>query len=349
MLAIVQKELRPGAVALEEVPQAPTPGPGEVRLQVGGVSVCGSDVHQYRNTQSWPVRVPVILGHEFGGTVAAVGAGVTSFREGDRVVCETAARICGDCVYCRSGEYNLCPKRLGFGYGLNGAMAEQVTVPARCLHHIPDQLPFWKAALTEPCCVAYNAVCRRSQIQAGDAVVVLGPGPIGLLCLVMARLGGAGRVIMAGLSRDAARLATALELGATEVWNLEEGTLADRLAGLGDGFGANLVVDASGASAALKTALEMVRPDGQITKVGWGPQPLNFSIDPLVQKAVTLRGSFSHNFGIWERVIELMGSGQLDVSPVVSKVSALSGWQECFDAMHDGRMIKAVLDPTLPQ
>jgi alcohol dehydrogenase/L-iditol 2-dehydrogenase len=345
MLAVVHKELRPGGVELAEVPAPQAPAPDEVILRVGGVSVCGSDVHQYQNTHSWPVRVPVILGHEFGGTVAAVGAAVTGFREGDRVVSETAARICGTCVYCRTGEYNLCPKRMGFGYGLDGAMAEFVSVPVRCLHHIPDHVPFWKAALTEPCCVAYNAVCKRTDIRAGDAVIVLGPGPIGLLCLVMARLAGAGRVIVAGIARDHARLQSAKSLGADETWDLEQVDVAERLAQIGDGYGVEAVIDASGASAALKTALQLVRPKGQITKVGWGPQPLNFSIDPLVQKAATLRGSFSHNYPMWERVIAMMADGKLDVAPIVGRRSNLGQWRACFDGMHNGELIKAVLEP----
>jgi alcohol dehydrogenase/L-iditol 2-dehydrogenase len=345
MLAVVHKELRPGGVELLDMPAPQPSSDDEVILRVGGVSVCGSDVHQYHNTQSWPVNVPVILGHEFGGTVAALGANVKNFREGDRVVSETAARICGECVYCRTGEYNLCPQRMGFGYGLHGAMAEFVSVPARCLHHIPDHVPFWQAALTEPCCVAYNAVCKRTDIRAGDTVIVLGPGPIGLLCQMMASLAGAGRVIVAGIARDQARLKSARAIGADDVWDLEQVNLTERMASLGDGLGAEVVIDATGASPALKTALQMVRPNGQITKVGWGPQPLNFSIDPLVQKAATLRGSFSHNYPIWERVIALMADGKIDVTPIVGKRSNLPGWQACFEGMHSGEIIKAVLEP----
>ena len=195
MTGLVQYALQPQAVELRELP-VPELGDEDVLLRVGAVSVCGSDVHQYHNKQSWPVKVPVVLGHEFGGQVARIGARVRGFKEGDRVVSETAASICGQCLYCRTGEYNLCPQRSGFGYGTHGAMAEFVRVPERCLHHIPDSLPFERAALTEPCCVGYNAVVVKSRVRPGDVVVVLGPGPIGLIAAEMARISGAGTVIV---------------------------------------------------------------------------------------------------------------------------------------------------------
>lgn len=344
MTGVVQYALEPGAVELREMP-VPEIGDEEVLLQVGAVSVCGSDVHQYHNSQSWPVHVPVVLGHEFGGRVARLGGRVTEFKEGDRVVSETAASICGQCMYCRTGDYNLCPLRSGFGYGTNGAMANFVRVPARCLHHIPDSLPFDRAALTEPCCVGYNAVIEKSHIQPGDTVVVIGPGPIGLLCAEMARLAGAGTLIVVGTAQDGSRLAAARSIGATHAVNVQETDMPAFIRGIGDGLGADLVVDAAGASAALKLALDIVRPGGQITKVGWGPQPLNFSIDPLVQKAVRLQGSFSHTFKNWEKVVSMLASGQINLDPVISQVASLESWQDCFDGMHTGRYVKAVLQP----
>jgi L-iditol 2-dehydrogenase len=344
MTGLVQYALEPHAVELREMP-VPEIGEDEVLLRVGAVSVCGSDVHQYHNQQSWPVKVPVVLGHEFGGEVARTGARVRGFKEGDRVVSETAASICGECLYCRTGEYNLCPQRSGFGYGTHGGMAEFVRVPARCLHHIPDTLAFERAALTEPCCVGYNAVAAKSRVRPGDVVVVLGPGPIGLIAAEMARLSGAGTIVVAGMKRDAARLAAATALGVAYAVDIEATDLAALVRTLGDGLGADLVVDASGTSIALKQALEIVRPAGQVTKVGWGPQPLGFSLDPLVQKAVTLQGSFSHTFKNWEQVVRMLDSGQINLEPIVSCVSPLASWQDCFDGMHSGRYVKAVLQP----
>jgi len=344
MTGVVQFDLKPHSVELRELP-IPEIGEDEILLQVGAVSVCGSDVHQYHASQSWPVHTPVVLGHEFGGVVARAGNRVRDFKEGDRVVSETAASICGRCLYCRAGEYNICPQRKGFGYGINGAMADFVRVPERCLHHIPDTLPFERAALTEPCCVAYNCVSVKSKIIPGDMVVVLGPGPIGLLCAEMARLNGAGTLIIAGMAQDKSRLDAAKTLGVTHAINVEEDNLVDFVHGIGDGMGAHLVVDAAGASAALKTALDIVRPGGQITKVGWGPQPLNFSLDPLVQKAVTLQGSFSHTFQNWEQIVAMLASGQINLKPVISRVAGLNDWQNCFDGMYDGTYVKTVLQP----
>jgi L-iditol 2-dehydrogenase len=162
----------------------------------------------------------------------------------------------------------------------------------------------------------------------------------------MARLAGAGTLIVAGIAQDASRLEAAKELGSVHAINLQDVDLNDFVHGVGDGLGAHLVIDAAGASAALKTALDIVRPGGQITKVGWGPQPLGFSLDPLVQKAVTLQGSFSHTFQNWEMVVSMLASGQINLNPIISRVAGLEDWRDCFDGMSNGNYVKTVLQPT---
>jgi alcohol dehydrogenase/L-iditol 2-dehydrogenase len=345
MPAVVHYALEPGAVELREI-SVPEIGDDEVLLEVGAVSVCGSDVHQAFNTHSWAVNVPVVLGHEFGGTVARVGRAVHGFKEGDRVVSETAAQICGECVLCRTGRYNLCPSRKGFGYGINGAMARWVRVPARCLHHIPDTLPFDIACLTEPHSVAYQAMCVNSAIRPGDTVVVLGPGPIGLLCTRMAALSGANPLIVAGLTIDRPRLDTALALGATHAVDVKEQDL-DAVVRSASPLGADLVCDASGSSRTLEVALKLVRPDGQVTKVGWSPEKIATDLNPLVLANVRLQGSFSHNYPIWERVIHLLDQGLTLPEKIVGLRAPLDGWREAFDAMHEGRVIKSVILPAV--
>ncbi len=329
-----------------EVRDVPVPdiGDDDVLLRVGAVSVCGSEIHQIHCTHMWPVNVPVVLGHEFGGTVAQAGRAVKSFREGDRVVSETAAVICGECEMCRSGRYNLCPRRKGFGYGVDGGMAEYVKVPARCLHRIPDQLPMELACLAEPHAVAYNAMCMNSHIRPGDLVVVFGPGPIGLLCARMAALSGANPLIVVGLANDSMRLDAARKLGATRTVNVDAENLEDVVRSSRP-LGADLVCDASGAARPLQEALKIVRPDGQVTKVGWSPAGLPLDTNPIVQKNARLQGSFSHHYAIWERVIHLLAEGVTRPEIIIGMKTGLQEWREAFDAMHDGRVIKSVLVP----
>src|SRR5947209_850819 len=341
MPALVNYARDPLSVEVRELP-VPEIGDEDVLLRVGAVSICGSDLHQWRGSHSWKVNYPCVLGHEFAGTVAATGARVRSFKEGDRVVSETAAVIDASSPLSRVGLYNLDPNRLGFGYGVDGAMAQYVRVPERCLHRVPASLPLEKAALTEPCCVAYNAVCMNGRIRPGDSVLVLGPGPIGLLCAKMAKLSGAGHLIVAGLPADRHRLAVARTLGADATL---EGSVSDYVSAFGDGLGVDVAVDASGVSATLKIAMAAVRPTGQIIKVGWGPQPLNFSLDPLVQKNLTISGSFSHNWPVWERVLSMIASGQIGLDSVISQVCDLEHWHECFEKMESGEYVKAVLKP----
>jgi L-iditol 2-dehydrogenase len=155
----------------------------------------------------------------------------------------------------------------------------------------------------------------------------------------MARLCGT-EVAVVGLPADSGRLAVAerygcqVIVGDAKAWALER-----------DGLGCDSVVDAAGASATLKIALDLVRPAGWISKVGWGPQPLGFSLDPLVQKNITLQGSFSHNWPIWERVIALLASAALDVRPVIGGVWPLEDWHEAFEWMHSGDEVKSLLAP----
>jgi alcohol dehydrogenase/L-iditol 2-dehydrogenase len=341
MAAVVNYSGEPGSVELREVP-VPDIGDEDVLLEVRAVGICGSDVHQWQGSHSWPVNYPCILGHEFGGVVVRRGARVGAFQEGDRVVSETAAVIDPASPLTRAGNYQLDPSRLGFGYGVNGAMTSYVRVPERCLHHVPAELPFEIAALTEPCCVAYSAVCGHAAITPGDDVLVMGPGPIGLLCGAMARLSGAGRVVVSGLASDHRRFQVAREMGLDTVLASDVPDLVKTTYG---GLGFDLVVDAAGVSPTLKLAIEVVRPGGTISKVGWGRRPLDFSIDPIVQKAVTLQGSFSHNWPIWERVLRLLGTGQLDVTPLLNRVATLEAWEDCFEKMHACDFVKAVLTP----
>lgn len=337
-LAVVNYGPEKYSVELREIPKA-TIRDDEVLLEVEAIGVCGSDLHMWTGQQSWPMRYPVVLGHEFCGVISQVGRGVAGWNEGDRVVSETAAVVDPNSPLTREGRYNLDPNRRGYGAVIDGAMRRYVPVPARILHRMPAGMAFEQAALTEPCCVAFNAVVGNAHVRPGDRVIVMGPGPIGVLCAAMAKLCGA-EVAIVGLESDRPRLEVAKQYGC-------EAIIGDATAWANevDGLGVEGVVDATGVSVAVSTALDLVRPGGWISKVGWGPQPMNFTLDRLVQKNITLQGSFSHNWPIWERVIRLIATGTLDVRPITGGVWPLAKWKEAFETMHAGKIVKAVLKP----
>jgi len=342
MKSLVKFGYNDGDLEVRDLP-APSVSADTVLVAARAVGVCGSDIHMWRNKQGWPVSAPVVLGHETAGVIVEVGANVTGWAVGDRVVCETAASICGMCALCRSGLYNLCPSREGYGATRDGAFSELLSAEPRVLHRIPEGVSFDAAAMTEPFAVAFNAVVERARVKTGDLVVIQGAGTIGILSMMMAKLSGANTTVVLGTSIDKHRLARALELGADYVIDITVDDPVARISQLHDGLGADLVVDATGVSAALEQSLELVRPFGSIAKVGWGPQPLGFSLDPLVQKAVTLFGSFSHNWGTWERVLALFASGKVDPGSVLGGVYSIENWEQAFEDMESGKNIKSVM------
>lgn len=340
-IGVVNFSSKPGSVELQEIDR-PVAGDDDVIMQVEAVSVCGSDLHQWHGTNSWAVNYPVVLGHEFCGVITDLGKNVKAggkWKEGDRVVTETAAVIDADSPMSRVGKYNLDPNRKGFGYGVNGGMTRYAKVASRLLHKIPTNISFDYAAMSEPCAVAYSATIAPGFVKPGDRIVVYGPGPIGVLCVAMARLAGA-QVALVGLEKDLNRLNIAKSYGCEVIiGDAKEWAMA------ADGLGADGVVDAAGVSASLKSGLEVIRPDGWISKVGWGPQPLDFSMDPLVAKNVTLRGSFSHNWPMWERVLRLLESEVLDLKPVLGGVFPIKEWKTAFEKMQSGEILKSVIRP----
>ncbi|HIE52170.1 MAG TPA: Zn-dependent alcohol dehydrogenase [Armatimonadetes bacterium] len=343
MRAVVKYGQGDGEVELREVPE-PTIGPQDVLVETQAAGVCGSDIEMWHHDVTFRVNTPVIQGHEFSGIIREVGREVQGFAVGDRVVSETAAYICGRCRYCLTGEYNLCPERLGFGYGTDGAFARYVRVPARCLHRIPEGVSFEHAALTEPACVAYNALVVKSRIRPGEPVLVIGPGPIGLFCVQIARLSGASPILLVGTEGDGKRLAVGRQIGAeVAVASAEEALAA--LQEVSEGYGAPLVVDAAGNSAALRLALEAVARNGQITKIGWGPAPVGFSLDLLLTKAATLQGTYSHTWRTWEAILSLLKTDALQMEPMITHQMGIEDWERAYRLVESREAVKVLLWP----
>jgi alcohol dehydrogenase/L-iditol 2-dehydrogenase len=344
MKALVNFSSTKGSVEIRDVAVPPVI-PGFVKIRVRAVGVCGSDIHQWSGGVSYPVNYPVILGHEFSGEVVEAGAGAGDWAPGDRVVCDTAAKVCGKCVYCRTGNYHHCPERKGFGALFDGAMAEYAVIREGILHRLPDTLSFREASLTEPACVAYNAVVEKISIKPGDTVVIIGPGPIGAFSVQMAGLLTPGFLILVGLSKDESRMKLL-----KRVFNVDRLIYSDKedpaevIKTIGDGLGAHAVIDAAGFGVTVKQSMAMVRPLGNIVKIGWDEKALPVSLDPIIAKGARIQGTFSHTWEMWERVLLLASQKKLDLSSL-AEYFPLEDWETGFSKMKSLAILKAVIEP----
>ncbi|MGI6070800.1 MAG: zinc-dependent alcohol dehydrogenase [Blautia sp.] len=344
MKAIVKYEMAPYRTRLMEVPM-PQCQEDQVLLKVMAAGVCGSDIDMWKHTAGFSISTPVIHGHEFCGVIVKTGDRVKHFHVHDRVVCETASYICGECRYCRTGQYNQCPSRLGYGALVDGAMAEYVAVPERILHRLPDGLSFETAALTEPCCVAYNAMMVKTRIQPGRPVAIIGPGTIGLLCVAMAKLAGAYPVILIGRKSSENRMKLAECLGADAVLYSDLENVKQRVGELTGEEVVPIVCDCAGNEETFALSMDLVAGNGQITKVGWGPRPIQMSLDPIVQKAACIQGAFSHTWDTWETVIRLLAHNRLPIEPFLTHVYSIDRWEDGFRAMADREAVKSIILP----
>ncbi|MBI2247163.1 MAG: zinc-binding dehydrogenase [Armatimonadetes bacterium] len=333
-----------GLVELREIPD-PTPGPGQVLIRVSAAAICGTDLHIYHDEHPyWP---PLVLGHEFAGTIAAMGKEVKEYVLGDRVVSETSTGSCGVCSLCQSGNRHICADKRALGIGRDGAFAPYVLLPAALLHRIPNGLTVQEAALCEPTAIAVHAVVERARVQPGESVVILGPGPIGLLCLQVARASGARPIVVSGTAASGAiRLPAARALGADVVVNIAEDNLVDQVMAVTDGLGADVVIEASGAPAAIALLPRLVRRLGRICQVGVVGRPtVDFPWDLALFKGAEVQFSFSSRHTSWLTALRLLAARQVLAKPLLTVEVPLERWHEAFEAQDRGRAVKALLIP----
>lgn len=318
-----------GNVRLTDRPE-PTAAPGHVVLDVVAAGICGTDIHiEDGEYASCP---PVTMGHEVSGVVAELGAGVDGEWQGARVVTETYFSTCGHCAWCVSGRINLCPERRSIGSFVDGGFAPRLHVPARNLHRVPDGVDGHVAAMTEPL-----ACCCQSlppgTIAAGDGVLVVGPGPIGLLAAQVARAAG-GEVHVRGTPRDVARLETAARLG------FATSTTDDPLPGQFD-----VVVECSGHEAGMTGALEAAARGARYVQIGLAGKNVSIPFDLVCFKELTVTSGNASTPASWERALELIGSGAVDLAALLTEAVPLDEWEQAFAATRSGAGIKYVLVP----
>lgn len=341
MRAVVKMAADNNSLALREWPE-PSPAPNEVKLKVGAAGICGTDIHIIRGT--WPCRPPVVLGHEFCGTVVEAGALVPTLKPGDRVVASNPAKTCGLCHHCRAGNDFMCAERVSAGYHIDGAFAEYLCIEAHRCHRLPEDVSFRQAALGEPLSVAVHVVIERTTVHSGDVVLVSGPGCVGLLTTQIAKLEGA-RVIVAGIEKDRKRLACAKDLGADVVVNVAEEDLVEVVRRHTGGEGADLVYECSGTAASLAACWEAVKKEGTLAPVGIYPGPITTDFNKITMKELRVVGSYGYVWTSWQRSVRLLSEGKVRTEELISHEFPLEQFEEAFRVTQDGSAIKVVLVP----
>ena len=340
MRALVKTARGNGNVELIEIDE-PQCAAGMVKIEVKFSGICGTDLHILHDTFiNYP---PVVLGHEFSGVVTEIGSGVRKVKAGDRVtVLPSTAVICGACPYCREGKYIFCSRRRGMGFGVHGSFTKYVVVREDMVYPIPDHLSFEEAALAEPVACAVHALEELTAVQGGDAVLVSGPGPIGLICLTL--LAGRGlKVIVAGTTQDEERLKLARRLGAERVVDVLKEDLMAAVNEETGGKGVDVAVECAGAAASVRACLEAVKKTGKMVQMGIAGKDITLPYDLVLYKEIRLQGSVSHCLATWDRVMQLFGQNKIRFGQVITHKYPLSRWREAFDLCEQKRGGKVLL------
>ncbi|SEK71033.1 Zn-dependent oxidoreductase [Halomonas daqiaonensis] len=319
-----------------EVPQA---APGEVLVRVSYAGICGSDMHIIHGDNAF-VRFPRITGHEFAGTIEALGEGVEGLSIGDRVCIDPVVN-CGECYPCRIGRPNVCTALQVIGVHRNGGFEERVNVPARNAHHLPENVGLDAAALVEPYTIAANVLDRMQPIP-GDRLLIFGAGVIGLTILQMARALGIEDITVTDVIDE--RLSTARELGATRTFNGSEEDVEAAIQTLTAGEGIPLIADAACVPALLPQMLRIASAAGRIGLIGFNVNPSDLVQLEVIKKELTLVGSRLNNRKFPE-VIDLMASGRLDPLALVSHRLPLAEMPGAIDMLdhHPERARKVLI------
>ena len=308
--------------------EVPTPGPGELRVRVEASGLCGTDLHIASGEYPF-AKSGVTLGHEFSGTVVELGEGVDAFSEGDRIVVDPNIP-CRVCRYCHDSRPHLCENPQAIGVTLNGGLSEFASLPVSQAYRVPDGLPLEAAALTEPLACALHAV-DLGGLRPGERALVLGAGPIGILCSMLLVAAGASEVLVSEPNPD--RRERIRRVGA-EPLDPESEAMAER------------VFECVGRPETMRAAVEAANPGGTVMWVGVAPPDVEVPVKPydMFSRELTIRGSYTNPY-VMRRALALLASGRLDWQTVVTHRFALEDFGEAWAAHREGAGLKISVQP----
>ena len=346
MKAVVKTTADKGNVELKDV-EVPQIGPEEVLIQSKAAPI-GSDVRVY---DSDPVmmrvtRPPVIIGSENSGEIVEIGNEVVEWRVGDRVVCELVIDSCGHCNLCKLGRPFMCPEVVCLGRGRDGSFADYFIAPVKYLHRIPDNVTFEDAAMAEDLGVVITAVDDHQAIKLGDTVAILGPGPIGLLSLQVAKACGAGPVVVSGTRADAKRLKLAEQLGADYIVDIEKKDPNTLIHDLTNSQGADVVIIANSATAAIHQGFQILKKYGTLVALGYPPGSAEVPWYEITANAMKIVGGWgASSWSAWEKALKCIAHGSVKVTPMVTHKFPLDDWEKAFEIFRSCQGLKVQLIP----
>ncbi|KAI2638584.1 GroES-like protein [Xylaria nigripes] len=337
---------KPNSVTYAERPLPTLTSEHDVLVAVNYTGICGSDVHYYQHGAigHYVVKEPMVLGHESSGTIVQAGAKVTNLKPGDRVALEPGYP-CRRCAPCLGGHYNLCPEmRFAATPPYDGTLTGFWTAPADFCYKLPDSITLQEGALIEPLAVAVHIV-RQANVVPGQSVVVMGAGPVGLLCAAVARAFGATKVVSVDIVESkllfAASFCSTHTYMSQRVSAEENAANIKKLASLEGG--ADVVIDVSGAEPSIQTCLHVVRNGSTYVQGGMGRDNITFPIMAMCLKEVTAKGSFRYASGDYKLAVELVASGKVEVKRLISEVVAFKDAESAFKKVQQGEVIKVLI------
>jgi L-iditol 2-dehydrogenase len=342
MKAVVQTESGAKKLAYIDVPEPGNPGPGQILAEVKYCGICGSDMHKYHGT--FPVKPPVIIGHEYSAVVVETGPGVTLFKKGDKISSEVCVDCCGKCRYCLSGDIQHCISRKGMGGSRPGCFTKYVVVPESVTHMLPDALDMRLGAAVEP--VATCAHCiDLTGINATDFVVIGGPGPIGLIMCQLVKAEGA-YVAITGIDVDEKRLDLAKELGADLIINTQQSDTVKTLNEMTDGYGIDTYIECSGNVHSAVLGIKALRCMGKYTQMGVMSQAdVIFPINMIANKELKFTGIRSENYTSWKHALDYIKHDQVALEKIVTHEFGLDQWHEAFELCDRKEGLKVIMHP----
>lgn len=321
--------------------QVPEVGPNDVLIKIKKSSICGTDVHIYKwdNWAQKNVPVPLVVGHEYVGTVAATGSEARHLKIGQRVSGE-GHLVCGHCRNCRAGKRHLCPNTVGIGYHRAGSFAEYFVLPASNVFPIPDDISDDLAAIFDP---FGNAVHTALSFDlTGEDVLITGAGPIGIMAVAICRHVGARHVVITDINPY--RLDLAKKMGATRAVNVMEEKIEDVMKSIGMAEGFDVVLEMSGAESAFQDMLRVTRNGAKIALLGIPSKDITIDWNKIIFKGLELKGIYGREmYETWYKMTSMLQSG-LDLSPVITHRFHIDDFQKGFDAMLSGQCGKVILD-----